>query len=371
MKWVLIAISALIFSQNMQAQWQVEARNCASSAYNSQVFFFPQEKLRHATSIHLGFRADGQPGYKLQDQFVCYPGQALPLLKNYQLPAGKYQLEVHFNDSDLPSLELPFECMDKKQDPFLSDVYLSTFAFPKIGPKAFHLSRIGANSGQLFFHCELLSRRHQLLTARAVLYRERQQGFEAKATVFTSIQQENKVLTLAEGKAIFEGELLLKGLSSGNYLLEIFIFEDDQLLRERSVRFSLDWQGHEALMAQIDEAIQMLTPIASQEDIHRLLALPDAGAKRNAFEAWWQQYAGDNISEKMATYYEKLLEADSLFDDSLPVWQSDRAKAYLFYGKPIRRELVKNGTRYERWYYEEWDLLLWFKAEGANFVRIK
>jgi GWxTD domain-containing protein len=348
----------------------VEARNLVASGYNTQVFFSHVNELLTPTEVHIGFREAGKEAFKLQDQFFVLPDQAFPLKKNYQLPAGTYQLEFTSDEPSSPPVSITYECNNQHQALFASDIYLSDAAFPKNPNSIVHSSQIETHQEALFFRCELLSERYQLLTARAVLYRDRTQGTQAHATVFTSIEQQNKVLSLSKGKAIFEGQFNLDELKAGDYLLEVLIFEDDQLLRERSVRFSKAWEGYAGLMANPDRAIEMLAPIAEEADIQQMLRITEEAGKRAAFENWWETYTSESQSLQMATYYQKLLEADSLFSDTLPAWKSDRGRAYLLYGKPNRQELVKRGVRYERWYYEEWNLVLWFREEGANFVSI-
>lgn len=348
----------------------MEARNLVATGYNTQVFFLHLGELSTRTEVHIGFREAGKAEFKLQDQFYVLPGQVFPLKKNYQLPAGSYQLEVTSDEISSPPVSITYECNNQHQALFASDIYLSAAAFPTDPNSIVHFSQIEPKQEALFFRCELLSERYQLLTARAVLYRDRTQGAQAHATVFTSIEQQNKVLSLSKGKAIFEGKFSLHELKAGDYLLEVLIFEDDQLLRERSVRFSKVWQGYAGLMANLDRAIEMLAPIADEADISQMLQIKEETGKRAAFENWWETYTSEFQSLHMATYYQKLLEADSLFSETLPAWKSDRGRAYLLYGKPIRQELVKSGIRYERWFYEEWNLVLWFREEGANFVSI-
>lgn len=354
----------------IQAQWLVEARNIKGEGYNTQLFFTPPENFTQRTEIYLGFREEGRKEYKLQDQFYMLPGQTFPLAQNYQLPHGDYQAVVTFDGLSSGPASFSYACNPVDPALFTSDIYLSPAPFPQKTADISHFSRIGARQDSLFFRCELHSKLYRQLTARAVLYRDRTKGTEAKATVFTSIQQQNEVLDLNREKAVFQGLLDLQALRAGDYLLEVLIFEDDQLLRERSVRFSIEWQGYAQLMADLDQAIDMLSPLASEADIQEMLRIPKESDKRLAFENWWKNFASEDQSLQIATYYQKLSEADALFDDALPAWKSDRGKAYLLYGKPNRREIVKNGVRYERWFYEEWNLILWFQQEGENFISI-
>lgn len=341
-----------------------------ATEYNTQVFFSALEGLKTNTEVHVGFREEGRSEFKIQDQFQVRPGQVFPLTKNYQLPSGSYQLEVTFDDFASVPLQIPYVCNHADQALFVSDIYLSASPFPSTTKNISHISAIGVDQKELFFMCELLSERYEQLTARAVLYRERTKGSQANATVFTSIEQQNKVLNLTGGKSIFQGQFSLNGLIAGDYLVEVIIFEDDQLLSERSVRFSKDWQGYASLMANLDLAIEMLAPIAEETAVKHMLSIEQEAAKRLVFENWWENYASEVQSLQIATYYQKLFEADSLFADALPAWRSDRGRTYLLYGKPNRQKVVKSGVHYERWYYEEWNLVLWFREEGANFISI-
>jgi GWxTD domain-containing protein len=351
----------------LQAQWLVEALNAIGPGYNTQVFI-STEDLQESVNIHLGFKIENAKTYFFQDEFSADLGEPSEIKRNYQLQPGTYTLEVILEGNTAVQLSIPYTCESVEQAIFVSDIFLAESKFPSDPQIKKHSARIANGQNQLHFQCELLSKRYQQLTARAVLYRERRSGTHAR--VFTSIQQQNKVLDMIKAKTFFEGVFDLQNLDAGSYLIEVLVFEDDQLLGERSVRFTISWQGYAELLQNLDEAIEMLEPIASQEEINEMLGIQDNLAKRAAFEFWWVNYTSETGAYQLQNYYQKLDKAAALFSDKLPVWKSDRGKTYLLYGNPSRQEIVKNEMRYERWYYEAWDMVLWFREEGENFIRL-
>lgn len=367
MKHIVLVILLCLSGLTLQAQWLVEALNAIGPGYNTQVFI-STEDLQESVNIHLGFKVENAKNYFFQDEFSTDPGDLSEIKRNYQLKPGIYTLEIVVEGTAATQLSIPYTCESGTQAVFVSDIFLAAGKFPPDPQLKKHSARIANGQNQLYFQCELLSKQYQQLTARAVLYRERLSGTNAR--VFTSIQQQNKVLDMVKGKAFFDGSFDLQNLDAGSYLIEVLVFEDDQLLRERSVRFTRDWQGYADLLKNLDEAIEMLEPIASQKDIDEMLGIQDNLAKRTAFESWWANYSSESGAYQLQSYYQKLDKAAALFSDKLPVWKSDRGKTYLLYGNPSRQEIVKNEMRYERWYYEAWDMVLWFREEGENFVRL-
>jgi len=258
----VIGVALLIcLGKNAQATWQVYARNTVSPDQNTQLFLLSSSSLTQAVKVHLGVKYAGQKAFYYQDHFELKPQEALLWRRSYHLPVGKYELHISTTDSMAHFVSISYEVRSHQAAVFISDIFLDKNAFlPNELPQQ-HFPQISAKQDQLFFRADVQSTKYSLLTARAVLYIQNEQLTAAEAQVFTSIQQQNNVLNLRRGVATFTGSFALEKLEAGSYLIEIIIYEDDQLVADQSVNFEIQWKGYALLREKPLQAIQMLSPM--------------------------------------------------------------------------------------------------------------
>jgi len=321
-----------------------------------KVFSEPQDLIvsisfRYAQSMAIVLR---------KEQQVRTDGSQL-LIYDFNLPPGKYQAFIDISSPSLPhySIALPYTLTLAPGALAVSDIFFSYESPPTSIPrKPILTGRLDPSLKYCSFYLEIYSPKVRPLTARAVLYREKEKGASSKS--YTSLQQVNRVLGRGGDKMIFNGQLEIGILSEGTYLLELLIYEDDLLLIEKSAYFVVDWQSKTEIFNKLDRSIEMLQYMTSFSVIERLKKIEDGAQQREAFLQVWSDRYGAAAEEQMIRYYKKLFEANRRFGKE--GWYSDRGRIFIEYGEPDKQKQVrtaKNTRIY--WEYSDWNLSFWFE----------
>jgi GWxTD domain-containing protein len=369
MKRLALSLSMLLILA-LRGEAQVMLKAIERPNYNV-LLFLQTEPGDAGQEVEVGFRPENRKAFFRQDRFLLPDSPAPFFLQKYKLPPNTYELAVSLKGTDPRQHQLTFESLASEKATRLSDVFLSSQAIAS--PESCHLidenQRIHAD--EVHFWVETYSRVHRQLTARAVLYQQEAQQQENPAVVFSSLQRISRVLSMQNGRAVLQGTFATAELSGGNYLVEILIFEDDQLLAEQSASFRLNWREREQMLAEPGRALRMMSLLFSPSQQDSLLNLPSPEARKQALLSWWQQHHGEAAETEMEVFFKKALAAEQKFKEDGPFWENERAQAELLYGPAQREQIKRKSQLWERWFYPEWNVNLWFKKVGKHWVQEK
>lgn len=110
-------------------------------------------------------------------------------------------------------------------------------------------------------------------------------------------------------------------------------------------------------LTQLSHLIEALPYIAQEDEMEVLLRAPIPSVQRRRFDRFW----GGLFSERevaqatLRAYYERVEEANRLFEEVTPGWQTDRGMIYILFGPP---SFVERAFNEERWSY----------GQGSTFV---
>ncbi len=147
----------------------------------------------------------------------------------------------------------------------------------------------------------------------------------------------------------------ISDLDHGNYVVEMQV-RSGSYSSLKGLQFRVQMAGLPATVTEIDEAIRQLRYIASRRRVRDLLnarSLRKEEAFRN-FWATWDPTPGTPRNELMDEYFWRIEQANQLFGNLRPGWETDRGEVYVRFGPPsdVERHPFNMDTNpYEIWYY--------------------
>lgn len=232
---------------------------------------------------------------------------------------------------------------------------------------------------QLTFSGEAYAAPGSTLTLRAVLYQQSspEPGEAAaydydKVETFSSVQQFNRILkTGPQGKVKFEETVPVDPLEEGEYLLEVALYAGETRVSETGRNFTIPWKGLREVFANLDDAVDRMSYIATPEVIADIREETNTGIRQEKFLRFWNTRAGVNGRglDALRKYYERILYADAQFaEGDTPGWRTDRGRVYCLYGTPSRMETISwEGKPVEVWTYLPRNLRMVFLVEGDKY----
>lgn len=199
-----------------------------------------QDTLGREYQIIFQFRQGTQTAFEMSRYVVCSQNnEFFEFWAN--LPVGYYEVwaEAQMLNNSIPKIvSKSFQARELDKTCVVSDVTLlqSGTLKPIVGKDI-------PGSGEKFdFSCEVYAHSSGLLTARAVLYRQDENPYSDAAGKYSSLGQLTvPVLLDASGRFRFENSLPAESLESGSYLIEIFVYQEDQIIAESNLSFNILW----------------------------------------------------------------------------------------------------------------------------------
>lgn len=300
----------------------------------------------------------------------------------FELPPGPYQVSIEVKDRKQRRdhyFSFPYESRALNQSVTLSDILLIQEVEGIPVPRPLITEDLAGVPNRLRFRVEVYSPEARLLTARAILYREDaappgpDDREEWQVRQYTSQLQLNEVLTLEAGRAVFSDAIDLFELPRGDYLLELFLYDEDSLIAEQNSRFHLPWNRLKEVFLDLNRSIEQMAYVCPAEELARIKSPEDMEEKLRRFQAFWEarnEPGGLSRTEALESYYGRIFHAEEFFGEgNTPGWKTLRGKTHVLYGPPENQmQQSWKGRVYELWDYPGRNLRFVFVQEGERWV---
>ena len=313
---------------------------------------------RHSTETLEFLSASGQSDSFLEYNFTLKPGRYRVAVEVTESKGGRN----HFSESD-------FSVPDGSRDFICSDLAIFNLA-PKLTFKPFPLvgEKIPGETETILFHSEIRASRGDILTGRAVLFQEISRPGPGTSLQYSSVSQVNQIFHLDVGTAAFSGSFEMGNLPAGKYLVEIYLYYNENLVARESRAFDLQWKGLRAIYDDLDAAIRRMKYAAPQREMERLMAITDPVVKKAEFAKYWLNREAGSDGLSIREYYSRIAGADEMYSEDAPGSETDRGKTFIRYGAPdSRNEYTSDHVEYEAWYYDSWNLKFLFRKTGTLY----
>ncbi|MEM6262309.1 MAG: GWxTD domain-containing protein [Bacteroidota bacterium] len=373
---ILGSIAALIISlscpQLMWAQWEVGVYEIGSSSGNVTLYLqVPSAHLEAPLEMCLTFRNPTSLGITSQKCLQFSSDSSLFVLP-LVAPLGKSRLFVDISNSQqgvLFETEVQLEVL-ASSDLALTDLLLShrpfvawETAYPLFSPISTEISKI-------FYGMEVNSAAAKDLSARIILYKKMTANTAQYADRFEASTQQNLLSNSVSNRHFFSGSIQVDTLSPGDYLLEALIYQEDQLMGEKSRFFTKKWEGAAWLAAHPDSALRWATPILppTTRQSYEGMAKDEL---HQALMSWWEDRFGSEASTEYEAYYQRVMTVNKKFSERRAGWQTDRGKTWILFGKPDDiQEINRQGRKQIKWTYTKWPMVFWFEWNGDTYRKI-
>ena len=171
-------------------------------------------------------------------------------------------------------------------------------------------------------------------------------------------------------------QVVKEELASGNYILNLEIKGDDEVIKRR-LHFSVNWMNMTELSSDMNSAIKQLKYIAPMHEINQMLNTEDSDKKEKLFNEFWASRdptPSTEVNELKKEYYSRIAFANKNFSDSREGWLTDRGEVYIVLGPPddIKQyPNMINNKPYEVWnYYRFGENLIFVGEIGLGNFRL-
>lgn len=268
----------------------------------------------------------------------------------FNLPPGVYTVEIEVtdrHDGKLYFSTLDFDCKDLTKGYQLSDIVLEQDFLGALGAQKLLTGKISPHPGNLRYWLDIYAPTSTPLTCRAVLFRKIGQQ-SSQVNRFSAMNQQVAVLKPQKGRARFADTLALDGLESGEYLLEIYLEQDQQLLAEESRAFTVEWKKAGRVFGNLELSIEMMQYIASPAEMKALQNCPSEEEKIERFQRFWDEMShkpGGTSIQRMEDYFERAFYAQDNFGEAeTEGYLTARGKTYILYGPPEKETTAMIGN---------------------------
>jgi len=290
-----------------------------------------QGKCSTEVSIQIEFRKkNGQiiESSIFQKKYPLVPENhyQLHIQKWYNLPVGEYEAWFSWSQGWEPMKTYTqlIHVKSIKTDFFLSDLLLYT-ENTLLSPT----SSVQRKEMKIFTSFHTHQKKNVRLQA-TLLYQMRDNPGRLTRAYITQ-QQKNKIIDASPGVHSQTFYFNLEGLSSGNYLVDFSVFEDNKLIAEKTKSFSLSWAGLDSVLSHIDSSIVQMKYVSTPTQIHELLQITDPVLKIIEFKKFWKKQnlsPADHETQAMEDYYKLIYEANRKYTHG---WQSAQGKQWVLY----------------------------------------
>lgn len=270
----------------------------------------------------------------------------------YFLPTGAYAVvaELQPEDSGWPIVRnCPFICRNLLQTNSISDITL----MDKDGLHPLMNRDIVAYMGILRFSSEMYTQEPGYYTIRAILYRQDENPYTEDAGKFTSVQQVSQSLFISRPQFSITESFRIDENESGNYLVEIFVYQDGQIISESNYPFYLVWSEIPEMIGNPEKYLPFMGWIhpVMGHDTFSISGDP----LRQAFMQFWVRQ--NDIAEgyqyrAMERYFKQILKSIETFGPS--GWSYPQAKYVSLLGWPDSvRSFKLGGDSLLYWQYDK------------------
>jgi GWxTD domain-containing protein len=345
-------------------QWDATAFLIVEDSRNLQVFVGLDNPgaLPASNTINLRILEKGKANVQVGINKTVLAGHEFLYAPKFNLRPAVYQIEVEVLDSLANTLLFKvLECIipDPNEAFRFSDLFLS---YSKLGNLPILSEVLRPEQDSVFFWMKVRVPDRRTLTVRAVLFRELTSETGLRSTTYSALQQVNRILYLKNREGIFPGVFSLKGLDEGRYLVEILVYEDDEILSERSVGFRVDWRERNRIFSDPTLSIEMLGLLFSDDALRLLRTDKGADVFREDLSGLFDRRFPGEGNEQMESFFKRVFEAEKRFNTVERGWDSERGRIFVRYGPPEWVENDKFGN--EAWFYPKWNLRFRFNLRN-------
>lgn len=173
--------------------------------------------------------------------------------------------------------------------------------------------------------------------------------------VFTNYVTE----TVIPGENYIEEVISNKNFSLGKHIIKIEISDMNtgEVLGNNTKTFHSTITGFPRSITDLDEAIEQMQYIASQNEIDNILEAKTYREKLNRYRTYWKvkdPSPQTTINEYFLEYYRRVDFANKNFDSYYEGWRTDMGMVYITLGPPnsiTERPFAPNSKPYEVWDY--------------------
>lgn len=379
-RWLLLMGILIGLSLQIKAQWEIGVKNQLSPQANTQLFlkYSASSRTEKSFLVEIRFRPKGEMRDFLKKEKTLKTNRTQMFSLPFLLPEGEYEVSVDIRDNILNTVETlapeDYYQVNPQRDIFTSDIFLSYSNDPENAFKEPLLTPILLpEKKKVFYFMEIYAPGYEVLTIRAVLFRETAGEVKQGTAAYSSIQQTKRVSYIyEEGKTVFEDTLSLDGLEAGEYLIDVRVYDDDVRLNNEVTRVILGGDIKNRIFADLDASIRMMEYTAPLETLEKLLFTPDSTVKKTEFLRAWEKLYNKESENRMEAYYKKVYEANNRFEEDQLGWQTDRGRIFIQYGEPARMEEVTiRGDAYQRWLYPKWSLSFLFEKRNQRYTLVE
>ncbi len=292
-------------------------------------------------------------------------------LESLTLKPGAYVLDVQLRDRNAGqtlSRRLPLVVRDLNRIVAISDLVLldgydaqRSSITPRIS------SRIAAGSNNLSVFYEIFARRaHRVKVTRELVRRPKTSEGRGMLSIFNRGGKQEAEVAFAQVEAaplrVGRNQVIvdvpIAGLGAGEYVLRV-VAEDEQgrLLDRAEMSFTLDWDGLDNHIRDLDQAIAQLSYIAKSKDLKHIETAASEPERLARFRAFWDKRdptPGTPRNERMEEYYYRINYANRQYGGPRDGWKTDRGHVAILFGAPDyveRRPAAADAKPYEVWFY--------------------
>lgn len=361
----IFLLSPSLFAGN----WNLEVKNIQYESFTTRICLISETPINQEISVQLQIKEEKSPAFSIQKKYKLTSSNHTQYLR---LGEGNFLIRVIIEPQkgEAEIIERTFFCMPYNAGKmYASDVFLASAPFSNpISSKGF-AGKIKIENRNFLYFSEAIQSKNPIVTVRAVLYKEVENRANiSKTSTYNSIQQINTILSLSQNQGNFSGKFDIQKLEKGNYLIEVFVYSDKELLSEKSVGFEIVQEAYYWKNSEIDESIRKMQVILSKERVENLLKLPLIEKKAALQNVWSELYPNEGETQAQL-FYDKINTAILLYGKDGKGWQGARASTYIRYGEPDEKRTFHTATGdYEGWLYHKWQLAFTFQKIGNEFV---
>lgn len=362
---VLLLLSPSLFAGN----WALEVKNIHYESFSTRLSLIAETPINEQITVLLQIKEEKSPAFSIQKKYTLTSENHTQYL---QLGEGNFLIRVIIEPEkgETEIIERTFFCMPYNAvKMYASDIFLATSPFSNpISSKGF-VGKVKIENRKFLYFSEAIQSKNTIVTVRAVLYKEVENRANiSKTSTYNSIQQINTIISLSKNQGNFADKFDIQKLEKGNYLIEIFVYSDKELLSEKSVGFEIVQEAYYWKNSEIDESIRKMQIIIPNARVESLLKLPLSQKKTALQNIWNERYPNEGETQAQL-FYDKINTALLLYGKDGKGWKGARANTYIRYGEPDEKRTFHTATGdYEGWLYHKWQLSFTFQKIGNEFV---
>lgn len=283
----------------------------------------------------------------------------------FQLPRGNYAFHLELRNK--PKFSFLYETREYFCDNFsdslsISDIQLSR-AFGNQQLSIDSLQDFSKNKKLLTFSFDVYSDRLEQVQIKAQLYHKNSMQNQDDAIVYDALSQFNDILNISSSRTNYSNQLLIPTNITGEYILNVLIFEENILLEQKSLTFFVKWQGLKSVFRNLDWSIRQSFYVMNESQQQQFLQESSHKKKLSLFIKFWRQ-KNSNIEKyeyaEMESHFKKLYAISDFLQKKRPNLTLLPDQLLFDLGKPTKHDLIEIAQR---------ELVVW-RFTNANTTEI-